>query len=233
MDTANSYKKEFQQTIIKQESPSRLMDPTFFTINFFERKFLSIGLDPADNFNVTVRIITPSSYLNITPKTLQRIFTMTNDIPSTLLHARLKTKTSECLVDDTVLLSKITRRGETKLLFQSTFNSDKVLLIPEDLIALQHMERSTLDNILLKTRVIRPVVLRQLEQIAVYLKSNFSSSDTIEDKISVIRDVLHELLMSLFPDEKICFVSQLKLFADRQIAEKWVSLLRDQTIKVI
>lgn len=231
MATARGYKKESRQAIIGQVSPSLLIDPTFFVINFVERKFLSIGLDPADNFNVTARIIAPSSYLFTTPETLQRMFTMTRDILSRLMDAQLKTKTSECIVDDTVLFSKISRRGEIKLVFRSTFNDGKVSLSPEDLIALQHMERSAVDNILLKTKVIRPMVLRQLQRIAVYLKSNFSSSDTIEDKISVIRDVLHELIMS--PDEEMCFASQLKLNADRQIAEKWMSLVRNGSNEVL
>lgn len=74
MMTARDY-KESRQAIIHQESPSQLIEPTFFVINFVERKFLSIGLDPADNFNVTARIIAPSSFLFIRPKTLERIFT--------------------------------------------------------------------------------------------------------------------------------------------------------------
>lgn len=233
MATVNSNLKKSNKENNEQEPLSLLIDPTFFVINFVERKFLSIGLDPVDNFNVTSRIITPSSYLLITPQTLQQIFTITRDILPTLLDTQLKTKTSKCIVDDTILLSKITRRGDVQLVFQSTYNSGKVLLSRQDLIALQHVERSALDSISLKTKIIRPVVLRQLEQIAVYLKSNYPYADTIEDGLLVIKDVLHEALISLIPNEETCFVSQLKLYADRQIAEKWMSAPRGQTIKVI
>lgn len=234
MANINSCTKEAYSSIfIKEPLPSRLIDPSLFDIDFVGRKFLSIGLDPMDNFNVSVRIITSSSYIVITSKTLQRIFSMMGNILSSLSNTRSKIKSSEFQVDDTIKISKITRVGEIRLVFQTTLNSAKVLLTREDLIALQHMERSIFENISLKTNVIIDVVLRQLDKMVDYLKTNFSHSDTVEDMINVIRNVSDESFTSLVPNEERCIVSQLKIYADRQIAEKWVSAARKQIIKVI
>lgn len=234
MTIASLFKKEkSSKHIITREPPSRLINPTLFIINFAERKFLNIGLDPANNFNVTIHIITPLRHLVISPETLERIFSLMGDILSVLLDSRLKTKPPVFLVDDTMKLSKITCRGENKLAFQSISGGNKVLLSREDVIALQHMEWSTFESVLLKTNVIRPVVLRQLEQMTVYLKSNFPQIDTVEDMISIIGGVSDESLASHIPNEEACFISQLKLYAVKQIVEKWTSATHNDPIKVI
>lgn len=233
MATATSCTKKSHKLIIVQEPLSRLIDPTLFTIEFVGRKFLYIGLDPANNFNVTIHIITPSRHLVLSPETLSRIFTLMGDILPVLSDAQLKTKPPVFLVDETMRLSMITYRGENKLALKSISTGNKVLLSREEVIALQHMEWSTFECVLLKANVNRPVILRQLEQMTVYLKSNFLHTVTPEDMMCVIERVSDELLSSHISNEELCFVSQLKLYASRQIVEKWTSVIYSKSIKVI
>ncbi|KAF0711571.1 Uncharacterized protein FWK35_00024495, partial [Aphis craccivora] len=57
-DYAKVYSKVFKY--VPPTPPSHLMDSTNFTIHFNNRKFILIGINPTEKFNVRVHIITSS-----------------------------------------------------------------------------------------------------------------------------------------------------------------------------
>jgi hypothetical protein len=62
------------------QSPVDLIDTTNFTIDFTGRKSINIGLDPSNDFNVSIQIITPSRFVCLStdccPKLITHIFTI-------------------------------------------------------------------------------------------------------------------------------------------------------------
>lgn len=65
--------------------PSILVDCTNYTIDFANRKFLHAGLDPAQQFNVSILIITSSCFVNLTTDFLKRIYSIMDQILSYFL----------------------------------------------------------------------------------------------------------------------------------------------------
>jgi len=61
---------------------AKLIDCTKYTIDFVNLKFLQVGIDPRQEFNVCVRIITPSRFVNISLDFLKRIYSLMGHIHS-------------------------------------------------------------------------------------------------------------------------------------------------------
>ena len=72
--------------------PAELIACTNYTIDFVNRKFLQLGFDPTQEFNVCVRIITPSRYVNISVDFLKRIYSLMGHILSHILDTTVKYK---------------------------------------------------------------------------------------------------------------------------------------------
>lgn len=204
-------------------SPDELIDATVFIINSNERKFLNIGLDPMNNFEVTVQIISGSRHVVFSPDFLRLIFSaMTNILPAILDVPPTKPETNVFVSNETMKLCKIVCRGQNRLSFQSKAGRGRrVLLNPKDVIALQHLEWGTFENIALKSSFIRPIVMEQVGDIVNYLKKTFILVNSIEDMMLVVESIPINILSSNIPKIRACFTSQLKRFAVRHIAEKW------------
>lgn len=59
-----------------------LIDCNNFILDFPDRKFLNVGLDSEDNFNIVIRFITPSRYVSIYDGFLRRTYSIMGNILS-------------------------------------------------------------------------------------------------------------------------------------------------------
>jgi hypothetical protein len=114
----NSTAKKYEY--IAPTPPSNLIDSTTFTIDFAARKFISVGLDPADQFNVVIHIITPSRYVSLPVDFMRRIFSLMGNILSFILDKPVKYKRIIFLETDCTRVSSMVYRGENVLVIEET-----------------------------------------------------------------------------------------------------------------
>ncbi|KAE9522683.1 hypothetical protein AGLY_016905 [Aphis glycines] len=126
---------------VAPSSPSELIDCSNFTIDFENRKFLNIGFDPKDKFNIVLRIITPARYVNISPDFLKRIYSFMGKILSHILDPAVKYKKITFLECESVLITSMVYRGEHVLIVESKETSGcRILLNRRDLMTIQDLE---------------------------------------------------------------------------------------------
>jgi len=125
------------------------MDSTNFTLHFNNRKFIHIGIDPTDKFNVRVHIITSSRYVNISPDLLRRVFSMMGHIIlSFILNQTVKYKRTTFLESDNLKLSSMVYSGENVLVIETNNQEGcRVLLKRADLLQMQELEWCIFDSI--------------------------------------------------------------------------------------
>lgn len=219
-DNAVAYKK---YKYIAPAPPSTLIDSTNIMLNFKERRFLNIGFDPADNFNVTIHIITSSRYISISPDFLKRVFSLMGNILSFILDEPIKFKKINFLDTDTVLLTNMIYRGENMLVIESKISKGcRVLLSREDLLNLQDLEWAIFETTTRKSIVVLPMLLEQFEKMGNIVKKKISRNGLTkheEIKLFITRLYDEEILKNI-PKSNQSFVSQIKLFACEQLAKQ-------------
>ncbi|CAI6352332.1 unnamed protein product [Macrosiphum euphorbiae] len=89
-NAALNKKKTF--TYVPPTPPAELIESTIYTLDFTNRKFVHIGIDPSENFQVAVHLLTSSRHVNIPPDFLRRIFSMMGHILSFILDTPLMYK---------------------------------------------------------------------------------------------------------------------------------------------
>lgn len=204
-------------------SPAELIDCTNFILDFKNRKCLNVGLDPTKHFEVVVQILTPSRYVNISGEFLTRIFSLMGNILSFILNEPVKYKRNIFLDTDSTSLSSMVYRGESVLVIESKFQDGcRVLLSRSDLISLQYLEWSIFEAVSRKTAIIRPMVVQQFEQMCNYFKNEFKRVENVEEMATTIKNVHDDLISSHIPKCSQNFVSQLKIYAAKQLAEQCV-----------
>lgn len=229
-DNINVYKK-FK--FIPPATPDQLIDCTNFTLDFNERKFINVGLDPTNHFEPTVQIVTSSRYVNISSDFLNRIFSLMGNLLSFILEQPIKYKRIIFLDTATLTLSSMVYRRESMLVIESKMRDGcRILLSRENLLTLQHLEWALYDVILRKNVIIRPMVLQQFEQISTYFKNNFKRVENVEEMSSTIKNVCDDLISNHIPKSSQSFVSQLKLCATKQLAQQCVMKVEDNSFEV-
>ncbi|XP_060848194.1 uncharacterized protein LOC132927631 [Rhopalosiphum padi] len=218
---AKVYKKNF--TYVPPTPPAELIDCNNFTLDFTGRKFLNVGLDPTDEFNTVVQIITPSRYINMPADFLRRIFSLMGNILSFILDQPQKYKRNLFLETEIISLSSMVYQGENMLVIESKTQAGcRVLLNRADLMKLQYMEESIFETFARKSAIIRPVVLRQFEIIENYIDREFtnvqSPPKTVDEMIIFIKNLQTDQIIK---NIDLNFVSQLKMCAARKLAEQW------------
>jgi len=104
-------------------------------------KFIHIGVDPTDMFRIAVHIITPSRYVNILTKFLQRIFSLMGNILSFILEQPGKYKRTILLGTGNLKLSSMMYSYENNLVVESKIHDAcRVLLNRVELIQLQYLK---------------------------------------------------------------------------------------------
>jgi len=153
--------------------PANLIDCNNLTIDFAARKFLNIGLDPTDEFNTKIHIITASGYVNILVDFLNRIFRLMGNILSFILDKPEKYKRNLFLEIDSISLTSMVYQSENALVIESKMQDGcRVLLNRTDLLQLQDLESAIYDIVIRKTNIIRPILLHHIDLIATFLKIN-------------------------------------------------------------
>lgn len=170
--------------------PRDLIDQAAFTIEFQKRKFLNMGMDPADHFNTTVNIITPSRHVSITPDFLRRIFSLMGHILSYVLDVSPTYKCTTFLENAFTRIATMVYQGENTVFIQDK-NQDgcRVILNRTDLISLQNMEWAISELLVRKTQLHYPgMVTEQFNQICNYFKSNCKGVGNIEEMKTIIKN---------------------------------------------
>lgn len=112
-----------------ENTTMELIDCTTFTIDFADRKFIAIGLDPANDFNVTERIATSTRNVCISPDFLRRLYSLMGNILSIITDYPVKSRERLFLKDETNTLSKTSYRGKNMLVIDShSRDGSRVLL---------------------------------------------------------------------------------------------------------
>jgi len=215
-------------------SPAELIDCTNFTIDFENRKFLNVGFDSKDQFNIVVQIITPSRYVNISPDFLKRIYSVMGHVLSYILDAATRHKNIIFLEDEFVLLTSMVYKGENVLVVESKkIDGCRTILNRRDLMTVQDLETTILETITMKIAITRPIILNQIDQISEYLNTDFKvdKSAKLEEIVSIIKGIHTELIANHIPKNKQSFINQIKLLATEQLAIKWMEKLNN-SIKV-
>lgn len=139
--------------------PSQLIVSSVFILDFTERKFLIIGLDPTTRFYTMIQIITPSRHIVISPDFLKRIFPIMGNILSFILNS-LQTMKTVFLNTDDVTLSNMVYRGQNTLVVESKSQIGcRVLLDWKDFLTLQHLEWSIFETTGRKSNFVKPMMI--------------------------------------------------------------------------
>jgi hypothetical protein len=230
VDNASIYKKQ-PYKYVPPAPPNNLIDSTTFVLDFTDRKFIHIGLDPADQFNVALHILTSSRHISISPGFLTRIYLLMGNILSIILDTPEKTKENIFLTDETIKLSKMVYRGHNVLVIESLINDGcRVLLNRQDLIKLQYLEWSIFEAVTRKISIVRPMVIKQMDQITLYLKEKYNIQNktaSVEKIVTFIKGISDDKITNNIPKNDYCLISQIKLLATEQLALNWISIMNE------
>ncbi|XP_026809303.1 uncharacterized protein LOC113551321 [Rhopalosiphum maidis] len=116
-------KKHYNQksfTYVPPTPPAELIDCDNFILDFADRKFLNVGFDSEDKFNIVIHIITPSRYVSIYEGFLRRTtFSLMGNILSFILDISQKSRKQIFLEDEFTVVSNMVYRGENVLVVES------------------------------------------------------------------------------------------------------------------
>ncbi|KAF0707882.1 Uncharacterized protein FWK35_00036093 [Aphis craccivora] len=178
-------------THVPPSPPAELIDCSNFFLDFSSRKFLNIGLDPTDEFNTVIHIITPPRFINISANFLKRIYRLMGYILLFILEKPQKYKRSLFLDTDSVTISSMVYQGENMLVMESKIQDGcRILLNLSDLLKLQDLEWSIFEIIKRKTEIVKSLIIQQINQIASYLKRNTEVvTKTLEDMTNRVKSI--------------------------------------------
>lgn len=219
------YKKHVYK-YIAPTPPTELLDSSVYVVDFTNRKFLHVGLDSQDNFNVAIHIITASRFINIRPQFLKRLYSLMGNILSFILDPPQKCPESIFLEDETATISKSFYRGQNYLVLNSrTQEGCRVLLNREDLIVLQNLERVIFDSVGRKTTHTRTNVLYQFKQVVNILvgKDGFETVVNVKDMKTYISRIPEEEIDIFVPESLPSYIGQFMLYSLEQLAIQTLS----------
>ncbi|XP_022161029.1 uncharacterized protein LOC111027116, partial [Myzus persicae] len=220
-------KKNF--TYVPPTPPTELIESTNFTINFTERKFLHVGLNPAEKFDVSILIITSSRFVKISVDFLRRIFSLMGQILSYILDTAVQNRKNIFLDTESISVTSMVYKGETVLVIESkTQVGCRILLNQTDLITIQHLEWAIFENSTRKIKIIRPIVLDQLETLSTHFFSQYNGKTlSMDDMVTIIASSRGEDIQKT----ENCILSELRLFAAQQIATRWYEKQEAEELK--
>jgi len=115
-------------------------------------------------------------------------------------------------------------RGENMLVLESKSQSAcHVLLSRRDLMTLQDTERCIFEAISYKNTIILPTVLRQFKELSDYIDEKYSEDHSPPtDNEEMLVFIKHTDVSIFKPDtHRINLFNQIKLYAGKQLAERW------------
>ncbi|XP_060846958.1 uncharacterized protein LOC132932470 [Rhopalosiphum padi] len=213
------------------QSPTDLIDTSNFTIDFTGRKSINIGLDPSNDFNVSIQIITPSRFVCLSTDFLRRIYSLMGNILSIISDPPVKSRERLFLKDETITLSKTSYRGDNMLAVESHHQQGcRVLLSRRNLLKLQDMQWIINETVALKSNIIRDAVIGQTDLVATYLNANVhvEKTSTVEEIIAIVHNIHNDLAtMNIVAKNENNFTNQIKLFAYKQLAQRWFKKMHE------
>ncbi|KAL4084266.1 hypothetical protein QTP88_028091 [Uroleucon formosanum] len=217
-------KKTF--TYVPPTPPAELIESTSYTLEFAARKFVHIGIDPTEKFQVVVHLLTSLRHVKITPDFLRRIFSLMGNILSFVLEQPEKYKRTLFLETEFYKLSSMMYSGENVLVIESkTHEGCRILLNWADLIHLQYLEWCIFETITLKSTIIQPAALKQFDIFLKYIDVEFtkvvSPPKNPEEMVTFIKNVRDESIISKIAKNEVNLISQIKIYASSQLAEQW------------
>ena len=215
---------------IAPPTPRRLIDESVFILDFNTRKFITTGLDPADNFNTIIQIVTPSRYVKLTPEFLKKVFSLMGYVFSIILDPDFK----RIIFLDTEYykLSTMKYREDNMLVIESKIEKEcRILLNRTDLLPLQNIEYSIFETIERKNKFVLPSILHQFDQISTYMKKIIKQPTTVEDISLKISNFQDRLIKASILDVEQSFISQLKLLASEQLAVDVVNKMEKDVVR--
>lgn len=222
--TEVSQKKNF--AYVPPSPPANLIESSTYTLDFVARKFIHIGIDPTENFQVAVHLITSSRHVKITPDFLKRIFSMMGNILSFILDTPRTNKRITFLETDLFLISSMVYKGENNLVVECKNKSEcRVLLNRADLIELNKLEWCISKTIIQKS-VIQTILLNQIEEYCDYLEET-SLQDTNPPNTEHEMEVFIKLgtpLENTTTSPNLTY--QIQMYAPMQLLRIWVDRRR-------
>lgn len=135
-------------TYIPPTTPSDLMESTSFTLDFMTRKFLQIDIDPTEDFEIVIRILTSYRYVHITFFTLKQLFSLMGNNLSFILNTPVKYKWIIFLGTEILKWYSMVYEDENVLEVESKYwEGWRVILNRSDLICLRYSEGTILETI--------------------------------------------------------------------------------------
>jgi hypothetical protein len=142
----NEKKRAF--TYVPPSPPTELIESTSYALDFTGRKFIFIGIDPTEQFQTVVHLLTSSRYVKISIDFLRRIFSLMGNILSFILNIPQSYKRMTFLDTDSYKISTMVYSGSNVLVIESKdIDGCRVLLNRKDLIRLQELEWCITENI--------------------------------------------------------------------------------------
>ncbi|KAL4153099.1 hypothetical protein QTP88_000932 [Uroleucon formosanum] len=217
-------KKTF--TYVPPTPPAELIESTSYTLDFAARKFVHIGIDPTEKFQVVVHLLTSSRHVKITPDFLRRIFSLMGNILSFVLKQPEKYKGTLFLETEFYKLSSMMYSGENVLVIESKTREEcRILLNRADLIHLQYLEWCIFETITRKSTIIQPAALKQFDIFLKYIDVEFTKVDSPpknpEEMVTFIKNVRDESIISKIAKNEVNLISQIKIYASSQLAAQW------------
>ncbi|KAF0684709.1 Uncharacterized protein FWK35_00037117, partial [Aphis craccivora] len=222
MNSSTMYKKTFKY--VPPTPPTELIESTNYTLNFMKRKFIHIGINPADMFRVTVHIITPTRHVNIPIEFLKRIFSLMGYILTFILEQPGKYKRTIFIETDKFKLFSMTYSGENALVIESKIHDGcRILLNRMELIRLHYLEWCIFETIVRKSTIMHPIVLKQFNIFTNYINGELSKVESLprtsEEMTTFIKNVRDNHIIASSPKHDVNFISQLKMYALEQFTE--------------
>jgi hypothetical protein len=232
-DNKALYKKH-TFTYVPPKPPTELIESTSYTLDFAARKFVHIGIDPSEKLQVVVHLLTSSRHVHITTDFLKKIFSYMGHILSFILDTPQKYKRVIFYEDEKMKLSSMMYSGENVLVIEAK-NRDgcRVLLNRADLIRLQYLECSIFESIVRKEVFTAPLVIKQYEEIVVYLDKKCTQHNSplknVDEMIVFIKNIQDDRVVKSIPN----FTNQIQMCAAEQLAESLLNQRANNSHKVI
>jgi len=212
----NEKKKAF--TYVPPSPPAELIESTSYTIDFTARKFIIAGIDPTDQLQTVVILLTSSRYVKISIDFLRRIFSLMGNVLSFILDTPQNYKRTTFLETDAYKISSMVYNGSNVLVIESkTEDGCRVLLSRSDLIKLQELEWCITASIKEKEEKIKPEIIKQISDYCEYLMEKCLQSDSPPNNLREMEIFIRNV--EVRQSKKTPNLGQIKMFATAHLAK--------------
>ncbi|XP_050547315.1 uncharacterized protein LOC126908999 [Daktulosphaira vitifoliae] len=210
--------------------PAEMIDSSSYTISFGDRKFLQLGLNPKEDFNITVYIITPSRYISMSTEFLNTIYGMMNEINIFLQSSPVRNENNILCRNECFKLSKTLYRDSVHLVLESaTTEGCRVLLNKENIQILKQME-CTINNGITRKLKTRLLLSRQIDRIIQYADGKWPGLRTLQSPNDEMVNFIRSLNDIEIGDSN--YISELKNLAYNVIVDRWVKSWSEGTLQI-